>query len=65
LPFLIDTNIAIHARDGHQSVLNRFAAAADQILLSAISLAELQRGFMPVMHELRSDAPGWTCFCQR
>lgn len=44
MPFLIDTNIAIHARDGHESVLTRFAAAADQILLSAISLAELQRG---------------------
>lgn len=45
MSFLIDTNIAIHARDGDERVLGKFASHAGQILLSAISLAELQRGF--------------------
>jgi tRNA(fMet)-specific endonuclease VapC len=44
VPFLIDTNIAIHARDGHAPVLEKFAAHGGEIFLSAISLAELQRG---------------------
>jgi tRNA(fMet)-specific endonuclease VapC len=42
--YLIDTNIAIHARDGTEAVLDRLAAHEGQILLSALSLAELQRG---------------------
>lgn len=44
MAYLIDTNIAIHARDGTEAVLDRLAAHEGQILLSALSLAELQRG---------------------
>lgn len=44
MPFLLDTNIAIHARDGTESVLAKLATHDGAILLSALSLAELQRG---------------------
>ncbi len=44
MAFLIDTNIAIHARDGTDSVLEKLAEHDGAILLSALSLAELQRG---------------------
>jgi tRNA(fMet)-specific endonuclease VapC len=44
VPFLIDTNIAIHARDGTDSVLDKLAEHNGQVLLSSLSLAELQRG---------------------
>ncbi len=42
--FLIDTNIAIHLRDGFEPVLDKVAAHRDAVALSALSLAELQRG---------------------
>jgi tRNA(fMet)-specific endonuclease VapC len=41
---LIDTNIAIHARDGTDTVLDRLAEQDGAVLRSALSLAELQRG---------------------
>jgi len=44
LAYLIDTNIAIHARDGTESVLTKLAEQDGAVLLSALSLAELQRG---------------------
>jgi tRNA(fMet)-specific endonuclease VapC len=44
MPFMIDTNIAIHARDGHDVVLGKLAEHGGSIMLSALSLAELQRG---------------------
>lgn len=44
MAYLIDTNIAIHARDGTESVLGKLAQHDGDILLSALSLAELQRG---------------------
>jgi tRNA(fMet)-specific endonuclease VapC len=44
LAFLIDTNIAIHARDGTDSVLEKLAEHDGAILISALTLAELQRG---------------------
>jgi tRNA(fMet)-specific endonuclease VapC len=43
MTYLIDTNIAIHARDGTKSVLDRLAEHDGDVLLSALSLAELQR----------------------
>ena len=43
MKFLIDTNIAIHARDGFEPVLERLALH-EGVFLSALSLAELQRG---------------------
>ena len=44
MAYLIDTNVAIHARDGTDAVLDRLAEHDGSILLSALSLAELQRG---------------------
>jgi len=44
VPFLIDTNIAIHARDGTEAVLDKLAEHDGEVLLSSLSLAELQRG---------------------
>jgi tRNA(fMet)-specific endonuclease VapC len=44
LAYLIDTNIAIHARDGTDAVLVKLAEHNAEVLLSALSLAELQRG---------------------
>jgi tRNA(fMet)-specific endonuclease VapC len=44
LAFLIDTNIAIHACDGFEPVLAKLAEHEGAVLLSALSLAELQRG---------------------
>ena len=44
MAYLIDTNIAIHARDGTEAVLDRLDTHAGQVMLSALSLVELQRG---------------------
>ncbi len=44
MAFLIDTNIAIHARDGADWALDRLAENDGAVVLSALSLAELQRG---------------------
>jgi tRNA(fMet)-specific endonuclease VapC len=44
MPYLIDTNIAIHARDGTDTVLDKLAEHGGEVVLSALSLAELQRG---------------------
>lgn len=44
MPYLIDTNIAIHAREGAASVLAKLAENMGAARLSALSLAELQRG---------------------
>jgi tRNA(fMet)-specific endonuclease VapC len=45
LAYLIDTNIAIHARDGYEPVLEKLLQNEGAVFLSALSLAELQRGF--------------------
>ena len=44
MAYLIDTNIAIHARDGTEAILDKLAEHDGEVLLSALSLAELQRG---------------------
>lgn len=44
MAYLIDTNIAIHARDGTESVLDRLTQIGGWVLLSALSVAELQLG---------------------
>ena len=44
MAYLIDTNIAIRARDGTDAVLAKLAEHDGEMLLSALSLAELQRG---------------------
>jgi tRNA(fMet)-specific endonuclease VapC len=41
---MIDTNIAIHARDGGDAVLDKLAEHNGEVLLSAVSLAELRHG---------------------
>jgi len=56
MAYLIDTNIAIHARDGTDAVLDKLAEHDGMVLLSALSLAELQRG-------LYKD-PAWTAVRQ-
>jgi tRNA(fMet)-specific endonuclease VapC len=42
--YLIDTNIAIHARDSNRGVLTKLVEHDGAVMLSALSLAELQRG---------------------
>ncbi len=44
MAFLIDTNIAIYAVDGVASVLSHFERHQGAVILSAVSLVELQRG---------------------
>lgn len=44
MSFLIDTDVAIHIRDGTPSILRRFEEQEGVMCLSALSLAELQRG---------------------
>jgi tRNA(fMet)-specific endonuclease VapC len=48
VPYLVDTNIFIYARDGNDAVLDKFEQFAGEVMLSALSLAELQRGIEPV-----------------
>lgn len=52
MAFLIDTNIFIYARDGNDRVLGKFGQHAGKVSLSAISLAELQRGLLAGQNEL-------------
>ncbi len=47
MTFLIDTNIFIYARDGVAAVRRKFEQHQGSLLLSALSLAELQRGLDP------------------
>jgi tRNA(fMet)-specific endonuclease VapC len=44
LPWLLDTNIAIHAIEGHPRVLNKLVRHDGAMLLSALCLVELKRG---------------------
>ena len=44
LAYILDTSIAIHVRDGTDEVLDRMVEHEGQVLLSALSLAELERG---------------------
>ena len=53
MAYLIDTNIAIHARDGTEAILDKLLEHDGAVLLSALSLAELQRG---VYRDPRSTA---------
>lgn len=45
MSFLIDTNVVIDARDGQQSVLLKLLEHEGAVFVSALSVAELQRGF--------------------
>lgn len=57
MAYLVDTNIAIHAFEGLEPVLEKFVAHDGRILLSALSLAELQRGLYspPSLTSLRQE----------
>ena len=44
--FLVDTNIAIEAGNAHEHVARKFAEHDGRVFLSALSLAELQRGLL-------------------
>ncbi len=44
MAYLIDTNIAIHARDGVDRVLEKIATHRGSVRISVISVLELQRG---------------------
>ncbi|HEY4545612.1 MAG TPA: type II toxin-antitoxin system VapC family toxin [Pedomonas sp.] len=44
MAWLIDTNVAIHLRDGHDAVLDRIAQLDSMPLLSAVSVVELEGG---------------------
>jgi tRNA(fMet)-specific endonuclease VapC len=44
LAYLLDTNVAIHLRDGDQTVASQVAALEGAILLSVISRVELEGG---------------------
>lgn len=44
MAYLLDTNIAVHAREGAAPVLAKLARHEGSVMMSALSLAELQRG---------------------
>ena len=46
MAYLLDTNIVIHACDGMDAVLKQLADHTGQVLLSALTLVELQRGLV-------------------
>ena len=61
MAFLLDTNIAIHARDGHDRVLDKLLEHDGQVVLSVLSLVELQRGLyadpaQSALRRARTDA---------
>ena len=60
MAYLIDTNIAIYARNGIDAVLGKLAEHEGEVLLSALSLAELQRGLhrdpaLTALRQARTD----------
>ena len=57
MAYLLDTNIAIHARDGAEAVLGKLGEHKGKTLLSALSLAELLRGLdkNPALTTLRQE----------
>jgi len=44
VPYLLDTNIAIHVEEGNERVLSRCEEHKRETFLSALSLVELERG---------------------
>ena len=61
MAYLLDTNILIYARDGVEQVVDRMAKHPGAMFLSALSLAELQRGLaknpeLAVLRKPRLDA---------
>jgi predicted nucleic acid-binding protein len=52
LPYLLDTNVAIHLRDGDREVTRKVAALDGAILLSIITQVELEGG----VHRVPAEA---------
>lgn len=46
MSYLLDTNVIIDARDGVRSVLRNILEHESDVMVSALSLAELQRGLV-------------------
>jgi tRNA(fMet)-specific endonuclease VapC len=44
LPFLLDTNVAIHLRDGDEVITRRLLALEEPLLLSIVSRVDLEGG---------------------
>ena len=44
MAWLLDTNVAIHVRDGAPAILDRVAALSGAVLLSVVSRVELEGG---------------------
>lgn len=44
LPFLLDTSVAVHLRDGTEAVMARFEALGEKPFLSALTRVELEGG---------------------
>ena len=44
MAFLLDTNVAIHLRDGDPSILSKVEALGDAIVLSVVTRVELEGG---------------------
>lgn len=58
MPFLLDTNVAIHLRDGDEAILARYEALERRPWLSVISRVELEGGIYAKPHlvEMRKRA---------
>ena len=55
MPYLIDTNIAIHLRDGDREISRRIVALGDVPAISIVTLVELEGGVHtgPALAEMR------------
>lgn len=52
MSWLIDTNIAIHVRDGDPDILDRISALSGEILMSIVSRIEMEGG----VHQFPAEA---------
>ncbi len=46
MPFLLDTNVAIHLRDGDPGIKGKIAGLTDDVFLSIITRVELEGGVL-------------------
>lgn len=53
MAYLIDTNVAIHLRDGDESIARRIASLDDAIVMSSVTRVELEGG----VYRHAADAP--------
>lgn len=44
MAYLLDTNVAIHLRDGHPATSDRIASLTDAVLMSVVTRVELEGG---------------------